>query len=350
MKIKENQDSKFRVYAYNFFDLRKENIYPGKGYEALANLCVELEDQETGSTYNITFYGVSTFTEILNYTSTYDEPKGINWTDWDEGNTYLTDEYRELSERDIEIETLSGEDLPNDSLTEKEIREIFRQVPNINTNIKGNFYKNYKKEEKNLKTTPTSFRRWKESNLLTLTEQSESNTYDIDAFTEELKESLEDILEDITSKYIDFNEEYRERFGTASADSNNPKFPMHGLSKILFSIEKMYKNNPNWDDQAWDSLHDEIYRGDNNYYSPSYNDNWEEAFEELFTSLSVDMNTIHEYEEKIKAAQEAASRDLPVLKKYRRALKALREAKKSITKSITILEDPGKLFDFNALA
>lgn len=192
-------------------------------------------------------------------------------------------------------------------------------------------------------------KRWREANTLSTTPSVAQDDFDIDTFVIDLEDYLEDSLSEITSKYNEFAALYKEKFGTATADSNNPKFPMYGISQILDSLKKKYKNNPNWDTHMWGIIVRKTYWGNGRYYSPSYDTEWIEPFERLFTSMGMDMNTIHEYEEKIRAAQEAALRDLPKLKMYRRALESLREVKKSITKSITILTNPGSLTNFNAL-
>lgn len=189
-------------------------------------------------------------------------------------------------------------------------------------------------------------KRWKEANTLSSTVQDD---LDIGAFAADLEDYLEDFLGEITSKYNEFNTLYREKYGTATADSNNPKFPMHELGQILDSIKRKYKDDPNWDEHVWDIIVRKAYWGDGRYYSPSYSAEWERPLEKVLTSLGEDTSTIHEYEEKIRAAQEVASRDLPTLKMYRRALESLREVKKSVTKSITILTNPGSLTNYNAL-
>lgn len=127
--FKEAEESpRFKVYAYDFFDFGDADVdLDREGYETLANLCVKVKDQKTGSTYSMTFYDVNTFTEISNYThtsATYDEPEN---TDWEDGDTYLTDEDEEPFVE--QVETLSGKDLPDDEPTEKETMEILQQIP-----------------------------------------------------------------------------------------------------------------------------------------------------------------------------------------------------------------------------
>lgn len=126
---------KFKVIAYNYFadssysSIEFDNEFNKKphGYFETADLVMRVREEGTQNEYEFSFLDVEAYTEIYNYIKTRETSVEPAYEDWDEGETYLCLSNDSLPSLD-EIETLSGKDIEDEELTDKELRYIFNQI------------------------------------------------------------------------------------------------------------------------------------------------------------------------------------------------------------------------------
>ena len=115
----------YRVLNYDYSDYEDPEWLDDEGYTETAVLNVTVEDEESGSRYNLYFDGVTVFTAVSglrHVDATNLEPAGDDWIDL---YTEMTDDCWPLV---CDVETISGPDLTDDDPTQEEQIEILAQI------------------------------------------------------------------------------------------------------------------------------------------------------------------------------------------------------------------------------
>ncbi len=125
-ETKEKFMRHYKVLSYEYSDFEdQEWLDDNEGYTETALLNVTVEDEESGSRYDLYFDGVTVFTAVGNYRhadATNLEPAEDDWIDL---YTELTDDCWPLV---CDVKTISGPDLSDDDPTLDEQDDILAQV------------------------------------------------------------------------------------------------------------------------------------------------------------------------------------------------------------------------------